>query len=104
MESKNISIAEDFSKFPAGRYKSDGPFSGEQFRDDILYPALIKYERVIVNIDGTMGYGSSFLEEAFGGLRRKYDLSLNEIRKKLEIKGEIETYIKRIWQHIESAK
>ena len=104
MESKLISIAENFSKFPAGRYKSDGPFSGQHFRDDILYPALRKYERVIVNIDGTMGYGSSFLEEAFGGLRREYNLSLNEIREKLEIQGEIDTYIKRIWQYIESAK
>ncbi|WP_298196519.1 STAS-like domain-containing protein [Novosphingobium sp.] len=70
VEQSVIDIAKDFTRFPAGRYKSDGPYSGERFRDDILIPALRKHGAVVLKLDGTMGYGSSFLEEVFGGLVR----------------------------------
>ena len=66
-----INIASQFSRYPAGRFVSDGPFSGEYFRDNLLIPALDGGEKVILQMDGTRGYGSSFLEEAFGGLVRK---------------------------------
>lgn len=65
-----INIATDFSKSPAGRFISDGPNSGERFRRDFLIPGLNKHERLMINLDGTRGIGSSFLEEAFGGLIR----------------------------------
>ncbi len=65
-----INIARDFSRFPAGRYVSDGPYSGEAFRNDHLLPALKDAHKVIVELDGARGYGSSFLEEAFGGAVR----------------------------------
>ncbi len=60
----------DFSKFPGPRFSELGDFSGEDFRDNHLIPALEK-DDVEVNLDGVFGYGSSFLEEAFGGLVRK---------------------------------
>jgi len=65
-----INIARDFSRAPAGRYVTDGPNSGERFRDQILIPALNKKDTITLELDGTRGYGSSFLEEAFGGLKR----------------------------------
>lgn len=65
-----INIARDFSRAPAGRFISDGPNSGERFRDQFLVPALRAGKNLILELDGTRGYGSSFLEEAFGGLRR----------------------------------
>jgi hypothetical protein len=56
-----------------GRHISDGPFSGEQFRDRFLVPALTRAaktsDKVVVILDGTR-YLSSFLDEAFGGLVR----------------------------------
>lgn len=67
---KIIDISRDFSKVPAGRHKADGDFSGEVFRDELLAPALREYESVEVILDNTEGFGSSFLEEAFGGLVR----------------------------------
>lgn len=67
---KIINIAHNFSRFPAGRYKSDGPFSGELFRDDFLVPVLKSGTPVSLELDGVRGYGSSFLEEVFGGLVR----------------------------------
>lgn len=65
-----INIASDFSVTPAGRFYSDGPDSGERFRKEFLVPALRSAEPLTLRIDGTAGYGSSFLEEAFGGLVR----------------------------------
>lgn len=71
-----INIAKDFSEVPGGRYIDEGDFSGEQFRDEIL---VKKYDEAEENneilqviFDGTYGFGTSFLEESFGGLVRKY--------------------------------
>ena len=67
---KSITIAEDFSKFPAGRFREDGEASGAAFRDDLLAAALRDAENVEVVFDGVAGFAASFLEEAFGGLVR----------------------------------
>lgn len=62
----------DYTEFPGPRFAKLGPSSGEEFRDTILIPQLEAADgEISVNLDGTMGYGSSFLEEAFGGLIRK---------------------------------
>ena len=65
-----LGIAEMFSPFPGGRFRSDGPFSGQEFREDHLAPALHRGDKVIVGLDGVKGLPPSFLEEAFGGLIR----------------------------------
>lgn len=62
---KTVSVARDFSRTPGPRKISDGPFSGEKFFQQCLRPAFESYEKVIVDLDGTEGYGSSFLDEAF---------------------------------------
>ena len=67
---RDIDIGREFTRFPAGRYVTDGNFSGEKFRETVLIPALRAYRELRIFLDGTMGYGSSFLEEAFGGLVR----------------------------------
>lgn len=68
---KKILCIKDFSRFPGARYKKLGPGSGEAFRDDVLIPEIETGDDFIINFDGVMGYGSSFLEEVFGGLIRK---------------------------------
>ncbi len=102
---KYISLAKDFNRDPAGRFLSDGPFSGEKFREELLYPALKdpKIEKVIVELNGLGGVGSSFWDEAFGGLIRNDQLPLNEIRVKLEIRCEDASLIKHVWSFINSA-
>ena len=66
----------DTTSTPGARYRSDGPDSGEEYRESVLQPA---FERAVhnsttllVDLDGTHGYATSFLEEAFGGLARLY--------------------------------
>ena len=72
--SAELSILQDFTEYPGPRYRADGPFSGELFREEILSPALREaIERrvpLVVILDGVAGYGSSFLDEAFAGLLR----------------------------------
>lgn len=60
----------DFSKFPGPRFIRLGPDSGEQFREQVLIPAIKENGSIGINLDNVFGYGSSFLEEAFGGLVR----------------------------------
>ena len=70
-----ISIARDYTKTPGGRFIKEGDYSGEDFREKMLFPAFKemkeKGDKLTVDLDGGYGYGSSFLDEAFGGLARK---------------------------------
>lgn len=70
MKPTQLSIASDFSVYPGGRTPDDGPDSGQEFREKFLIPAIVNNQRVQIDFTGTRGYGSSFLEEAFGGLVR----------------------------------
>lgn len=80
-----ISVARDFTRFPAGRYRSHGTTSGQAFREDKLLGPLQRGEHVEVDLDGTLGYGSSFLEEAFGGLVRALQIPSSELLTRLTI-------------------
>lgn len=72
---KRINIAQDFSVALGGRWKRIGPKSGEEFYDDILLPAYeeakCNNEKLIICLDGTKGYPSSFLDQSFGELARE---------------------------------
>jgi hypothetical protein len=82
--STKINISKDYSSTPGARYKKDGPFSGEDFREKMLEPLFIDEKdqsKIEIVLDGSEGYPTSFLEEAFGGLARKYgiDRCLNRL-------------------------
>lgn len=76
MNTLKINIANDFSRYPGGRKISQGQYSGEEFLNTLLKPkfeeALSNGTKVVILLDGTEGYGSSFLEEVFGGIVRNY--------------------------------
>lgn len=71
-----LSIAKEFTPMPGGRYKKEGSYSGEEFRETVLLPKFLEAAnngvKLIVDLDGCMGYPSSFLDESFGGLARKF--------------------------------
>jgi hypothetical protein len=101
----------DFTEFPGGRFAADGPFSGEQYRKEILGPALLaairSNEILTVEIDGTKGYGSSFLEEAFGGLIRTGIVSRKDADRHLRISTEdrlYEPYKQLIMRYLKNAR
>ena len=51
---------------------ANGP--GEEFRERFLEPHFLRggNEVITIVLDGVIGYPASFLEEAFGGLARKF--------------------------------
>lgn len=83
MNNIELKISTDFSTTPSARYKEEGDFSGEEFREKVLFPryqeARNKGCRLIINLDGTAGLGTSFLEESFGGLIRTNRIDYKEI-------------------------
>ena len=72
-----IKISDDYSKTPGGRYKDEGPYSGEEFRENLLLDAYEKCEhnneKLEIDFDDCFGFATSFLEEAFGGLVRNHN-------------------------------
>lgn len=82
-----ISVAGDFSTHPGPRYIKQGNWSGEKFRK-LLEARLDRHEFIEVDLDGTRGYGSSFLDEAFGGLIRSTKLTKSEFNRRISIKSE----------------
>lgn len=100
-----ILISKEFSKTPFGRYYTDGPNSAERFRKEFLVPAFKKDSIVEVDFSGiALGIGSSFLEEAFGGLVRKEGIEKSFIKKNLTIKSEMPFYKEQIARFIDKAE
>jgi hypothetical protein len=99
-----ISLARDFSDTPGPRSRDEGDWSGEQFLDEILLPkfheALTASQKLMVDLDGTEGYATSFLEASFGGLARTFDpasvLSIVEFKSEDEphLIEEVKKYIR----------
>ena len=85
----------EFSKTPGFRKIEDGPYSGELFFRDYLQPkfqeALDKNAILLVILDGARGYGTSFLEESFGGLARRYGAEI--VLQHLEVISDDEPYL-----------
>ena len=87
-----INIANEFSPNPAGRWPSEGPYSGQRFREEILVPALKSAlakggdERVVIDLDGSVVFSGAFLGEAFGALDRVPGFPIDEALKILDIK------------------
>jgi len=94
-----VNVARDFSKYPAGRYLEDGPANGQLFRNKFLLPALKETKKLIIELDGTRGYGSSFLEEAFGGAVRE-GFSPDIVKNLFVLISEDESLVEEIYDYI----
>lgn len=101
--SVQINIANDFSDVPAGRHRQDGPYSGEGFRVSFLEPNLKRSYKVILHLDDTEGYGSSFLEEAFGGLVRENNFERKFLEENLVLISEDKILVEEIKSYLAEA-
>lgn len=107
MEPIKISIAKEFSSAPGARLRVDGEHSGEEFRDTLLEPRFLEAKTkgvsLEVTLDGTAGYGSGFIEEAFGGLARKY--GIEDVLSVISFISNEEPYLKDdIIEYVKGAK
>lgn len=71
-----LRVASEFTNTPGPRKRVEGEHSGEQFLAELLRPRFVSAMKnggsLSVNLDGAVGYPTSFLEEAFGGLAREF--------------------------------
>ena len=99
-----INVAKQFTRLPGARYISLGPFSGEEFRQRFLLEPLKQGKTVIVELDGVRGYGSSFLEEAFGGTVRALNLDPEDALQRLKVETSIKSWQLDVEEYIRTAK
>lgn len=101
---KTINIAKDFSRYPYGRLRKYSETSGEVFRQDVLLSAIQENDQVVVVLDGTEGYGSSFLDEAFANLIRVEKLDKDMVKNRLRfVSKDDPSLINEIMQYIDEA-
>lgn len=103
-----ISLALEFSRNPSARTEEEGKNSGIKFRG-ILAPrvksAIETKQHIVVDLDGTNGMGTSFLEEVFGGLIREEHFAYEDLKKYLDfISNEEPDLIEEIWGYIDDAQ
>ena len=96
-------------KYPGHRSRAQSENSGEEFRDDILIPFIIKNrgQDITINFEGAIGFPPSFLEEAFGGCIAKgiKDIIQIKIIGLDEIEQErIKRYINKAMESVEENK
>lgn len=95
-------VASEFSRFPGGRKRKNGQFSGEQFREEVVLPLLDRYDLITFDLSGSAGYGSGFLDEAFGELGKI--LGLREAERRIAIKASDDPDAVEIaWERIRDA-
>jgi hypothetical protein len=99
------SIARQFSRHPGPRYRRQGPHSGEALRTKLARILRTDPEStLIVDLDGTSGYGSSFLDEAFGGLVRSEGFE-RSVQSRFRFKSNIDpSYVTEITESFERAQ
>lgn len=100
-----FSIARDFSRFPGPRFARQGPHSGETLRRELKRQLSGLTGELVVDLDGTTGYGSSFLDEAFGGLVRSEHFPRDQLLAKLQFRSRLDpSYVDEILDSINKAE
>lgn len=104
----HLRVADEFYRRPLGRYRSQGTYTGEAFREDILIKKLKELqssEKIIIDFSDVTMTGSSFLEEAFGGLVRKHGYSSYQLENILVLEFPKRPYLERkVWEYIQDAE
>ena len=85
MKVRTIHFTQEFTDTPGGRYKKHGDFSGEQFREEILKPALNQNDLVILNLNGAFSFPPSFIDEALGILVDQLGEEIVKTKLKIEL-------------------
>jgi hypothetical protein len=76
-------VASEFSRYPGGRLRSHGEFSGQAFREDVVLSLLNVHEKITFDLSGSAGYSSGFLDEAFGELGAI--LGFSEVKRRIRL-------------------
>ncbi|CAM3571324.1 STAS-like domain-containing protein [Halomonas sp. FME1] len=99
-----IDIGLDYTDLPYGRDERDGDLNGKHFRETVLLPALKENKKVIIEMSNALGYGSSFLDEAFAGLIKHGGFTKDELFERLEFKYNKESVKRNIYKYMQEAE
>lgn len=84
---RRLKVLTDYTENPGPRYIDQAPYSGEHFYISLLNKTFAEClkagDTLLVDLDGTSGYPSSFLDESFGEL--VYDFGLDVVLEKVTI-------------------
>jgi hypothetical protein len=98
-------VATDFAVSPGPRFSRQGPDSGEALRNKLVRVLKQNPQGLVVVLDGTSGFGSSFLDEAFGGLVRAEGYTPSQLKGLLEFVSDLDpTYVTEIWESVGMAR
>lgn len=101
-------IASEFGKTPSARKEDEGKLSGIELRrilKGLIRQTIDANQQLTIDMDGTAGYGTSFLEEVFGGLIRVEGFNQTELEKYIVIKSlEDPDLEEEIWEDIRDAE
>lgn len=107
MNDIKFNVVKDFSRTPSARVAKEGKYPGTDLRDKItplIKQAIEQNKKFFIDLDGASGYGTSFLEEVFGGLIRNEHFKYSDLKSCLLIKSDEEPeLIDEIWEYIEDA-
>ena len=108
MDTIIFKVVKEFSRTPSARVAKEGRFPGTDLRSKItplIRKALQDKKKFLIDLDGASGYGTSFLEEVFGGLIREEHFKYKELVSCLEIKTDEEPELEdEIWEYIKDAR
>jgi len=102
MENTRIVRVLDFAEIPGARYRTDGDNSAEEFFEDVVESiadeVLLESDlTLLIDLDGTTGYPSSFVSELAELMSKKYRKA-KKVKKRIVIKSDDDpSQIKRFW-------
>lgn len=95
----SINITDDIPNGSiGGRFRTDSPYSGQWYREEILAPKLAK-DKVCWDIYGAKGYPSSFFHEVIYGLVEIWGKEY--VMNNLIIHGPDDFRERRIWGYVD---
>lgn len=96
-----INVAKDFSDMPYGRSKKESTTNATKFKEEVLIPSINKNpEKLILNFDGVLGLGGSFVDEAFYDLYKRVGKTKEELNNIIEIKSESKHILEKIKERL----
>jgi len=104
IETVKYDFAKEYSPYPGGRFIRLGPFSGEDFRDNVL-KTIFESSNKSIEIDASgviTSFSPSFLDECFGELAKEYGVEM--FSKKLKISSSVNPELnKKMMYYVERA-
>lgn len=95
-------FANQYTRYPGGRLRKHGPYSGEAFREDVLWPLLQTEKKIFLDLTDASGFGSSFLDESFGEVGKRLGYSTCKARLVLQSEDD-PALVDLIWAKIKKA-